>query len=57
MAAATFGDNPHDDVAGARACGMRTAHYATGACVPSPVADVIVGDLGDLPERLARFLA
>ncbi len=51
------GDNPHDDVAGARACGMRTAHYATGACVPSPVADVIVGDLSDLPERLARFLA
>jgi putative hydrolase of the HAD superfamily len=51
------GDNPDDDVAGARGCGMRTAHYAIAGRVPSEVADVVVGDLRDLPERLAPFLA
>ncbi len=51
------GDNPDHDVVAARHCGMRAAHYAIAGCVPSPVADVTVGDLSDLPERLARFLA
>jgi putative hydrolase of the HAD superfamily len=50
------GDNPHADVGGARACGMRTAHYAIAGRMPSPLADVVVGDLTHLPERLASFL-
>jgi putative hydrolase of the HAD superfamily len=46
------GDNPQADVAGARACGMRTAHYAIAGRAPSSLADVVVGDLAELPERL-----
>jgi len=49
------GDNPHADVAGARACGMRTAHYAIAGRAASPIADVVVGDLVELPERLRAF--
>jgi len=51
------GDNPQADVAGARGCGMRTAHYAIAGRAPSPVADLVIGDLTVLPERLAPFLA
>jgi hypothetical protein len=35
---------------------MRTAHYAIAGRVRSPVADVVVTDLADLPEHLERFL-
>jgi putative hydrolase of the HAD superfamily len=51
------GDNPHTDVLGAQKVGMRAAHYAIAGCEPSPVADVVVDNLADLPGRLARFLA
>ena len=47
------GDNPHADVLGAQKVGMRTAHYAAEGCVPSPVADVVVRDLADLPRLIA----
>ena len=46
------GDNPDADVAGARRVGMRAAHYAVGDAAPSPVADLIVKDLADLPRLL-----
>lgn len=50
------GDNPHDDVVGARACGMRTAHYAIAGRACSPDADVVVAALDELPARLAVYL-
>jgi putative hydrolase of the HAD superfamily len=46
------GDNPDADVVGARRVGMRAAHYAFGGAAPSPVADLIVKDLADLPRLL-----
>ena len=49
------GDNPDADVLGARKVGMRTAHYALAGSPPSPVADIVVGDLADLPRHLDRF--
>jgi putative hydrolase of the HAD superfamily len=49
------GDNPHADVLGAQKVGMRTAHYAIAGCVPSPVADVVIRDLADLPRSLDRY--
>lgn len=51
-----IGDNPDADVLGARKAGMRTAHYAIAGCAPSPVADIVVRDLADLADGLARFL-
>ena len=50
------GDNPEDDVAGARAAGMRAVHYVVTGRTPSPVADLIVAHLGDLPGRLDGLL-
>lgn len=46
------GDNPEDDVRGARGVGMRAAHYAGHAGAPAAEADLVVNDLGDLPARL-----
>ena len=46
------GDNPHDDVRGAKGCGMRAAHYTANGAPPSPEADVVVTDLADLPDAL-----
>lgn len=50
------GDNPHDDVVGAKQFGMRTAHYAIVGRAPSSVADIVVEDLADLPRHLDRYL-
>jgi putative hydrolase of the HAD superfamily len=47
-----IGDNPDADVVGARGIGMRTAHYTAGFRVPSADADLIVPDLGSLPEEV-----
>jgi putative hydrolase of the HAD superfamily len=49
------GDNPDADVAGAQRIGMRTVHYAFAGAAPSPVADLVVEDLADLP-RLVHAL-
>lgn len=46
------GDNPQDDVLGAKRCGMRAAHYAANGAPPSSEADVIVTDLADLIDAL-----
>ncbi len=50
--AAHVGDNPVDDVAGARGAGMRAVHYAAGGRAGAPHADLVVTDLAELPERL-----
>ncbi len=47
------GDNPQDDVLGAKRFGMRAAHYAWNGREPSPDADVVVSDLAELPDRLS----
>jgi putative hydrolase of the HAD superfamily len=49
-----IGDNPDADVLGAQKVGMRTAHYAIAGCVPSPVADLVIENLADLPRAIAR---
>ena len=50
------GDHPEKDVAGARACGLRTIHVVTAAA-PSPVeADAAVTSLRAVPALVARFL-
>jgi putative hydrolase of the HAD superfamily len=54
-AALHVGDNPRDDVQGARAVGMRTAHYVGSDGAGAPGADLIVSDLAELPERLAAL--
>jgi FMN phosphatase YigB (HAD superfamily) len=50
-----IGDNPDADVAGARSIGMRAAHYTAGFRQPAPRADLIVADLGMLPEEVFRI--
>lgn len=52
--AAHVGDNPVDDVMGARGAGMRGVHYAGGRRA-SEDADLVVEDLRDLPDRLAAL--
>lgn len=49
---AHVGDNPDADVAGARGMGIRAVHYAAGGRTPSPLADLVVTDLAELPDRL-----
>lgn len=49
---AHIGDNPEADVAGARGMGIRAVHYAAGGRTPSPLADLVVIDLADFPDRL-----
>ena len=46
------GDNLDSDIVGAQRVGMRAAHYAFAGAAPSPVADLIVKDLADLPRLL-----
>ncbi len=53
--AAHVGDNPVDDVSGARGVGMRAVHYATEGRVPASHADLVVSHLGDLPARLTSL--
>jgi putative hydrolase of the HAD superfamily len=50
-----IGDNPDADVAGARSIGMRAAHYTAGFRQPASQADLIVPDLGMLPEEVFRI--
>jgi len=50
--AAHVGDNPVDDVAGARGAGMRAVHFVAGGRVGAADADLVVTDLAELPERL-----
>jgi len=49
---AHVGDNPEADVAGARGMGIRAVHYVAGGRTPSPLADLVVTDLAELPDRL-----
>lgn len=49
---AHIGDNPDADVAGARGMGIRAVHYAAEGRPPSPLADLVVTDLAELPDRL-----
>lgn len=49
---AHIGDSPEADVAGARGMGIRAVHYAAGGRTPSPLADLVVIDLADFPDRL-----
>ncbi len=48
------GDDPVNDVTGARAVGMRALHYVPDGR-PTGAADGVVRHLGDLPDLLARL--
>lgn len=50
--AAHVGDNPLDDVTGARAVGMLAVHYAAGGRAPAAHADLVVSHLAEIPVRL-----
>ncbi len=50
-----IGDNPDADVVGAQSIGMRAAHYTAGFRRPAPQADLIVPDLGMLPDAVFRI--
>lgn len=50
------GDHPEKDVAGARACGLRTIHVVTTAAPPRVEADAAVTSLRAVPALVARFL-
>jgi putative hydrolase of the HAD superfamily len=50
--AAHVGDNPVDDVQGARAVGMLSVHYAAAGRAGDAQADLVIDDLAALPERL-----
>jgi putative hydrolase of the HAD superfamily len=50
------GDNPEADVLGAQRFGMRAAHYAIAGSSPSPVADIVVRDLAELPRLMIAKL-
>jgi len=50
--AAHVGDNPVDDVRGARGVGMLAVHYAAAGRAPAEHADLVVTDLAELPRRL-----
>ena len=49
-----IGDNPDADVVGARASGMRAAHYTAGVRMASVEADLIVLDLETLADQVFR---
>ena len=51
-AIAHIGDNPEADVAGARAMGLRAVHYVTEGRTSSPLADLVVTHLAELPDGL-----
>ena len=50
-----IGDNPDADVVGARAVGMRAAHYTAGFRAPATGADLVVADLAALPAEVFRI--
>jgi putative hydrolase of the HAD superfamily len=50
-----IGDNPDADVLGARAVGMRAAHYTAGFRAPAIDADLVVSDLALLPAAVFRI--
>jgi putative hydrolase of the HAD superfamily len=50
--AAHVGDNPVDDVQGARTVGMLAVHYTAGGRAGAAQADLVIDDLAALPERL-----
>ncbi len=52
---AHVGDNPVADVEGARALGLRAVHYTAGRRPPAERADLVLADLGTLPECLAAL--
>ena len=53
-AALHVGDNPLDDVQGARRAGMRAAHYVANGAQPATDADLVVAALDELPGLLER---
>ena len=50
-----IGDNPDADVVGARAIGMRAAHYTAGHRAPAAQADLVVPHLAELPAEVFRI--
>lgn len=50
--AAHVGDNPVDDVTGARGVGMLGVHYAARGRAPAEHADLVVTDLAEVPAAL-----
>ncbi|MGH7350451.1 MAG: HAD family hydrolase, partial [Candidatus Rokuibacteriota bacterium] len=50
-----IGDNPEADVIGAQGVGMRAAHYTAGFRAPAARADLVVADLGALPDEVFRI--
>jgi putative hydrolase of the HAD superfamily len=54
---AHVGDNPVDDVIGARRAGMLAVHYTGPSRPPAPEADLAVADLAELPHRLFRVVS
>ena len=54
---AHIGDNPVEDVTGARGAGMLGIHYAAAGRPPAAHADLVVSDLAALPDQLARLAA
>ena len=50
------GDSPEDDIAGARAAGMRAIHFVADGQPGSEAADLVLRDLAGLPDALARLL-
>jgi putative hydrolase of the HAD superfamily len=51
--AAHVGDNPVDDIAGARGVGMLGVHYTAGHRAAAAHADLVVEHLAEIPLRLA----
>ncbi len=52
--AAHVGDNPVDDVSGAKGVGMRAVHYAGGGRSPATHADLAIESLAELEAKLFR---
>lgn len=50
------GDTPKDDIAGARAAGMRAIHFVADGQPGSEAADLVLRDFAGLPDALARLL-
>jgi putative hydrolase of the HAD superfamily len=55
-AAVHVGDDPVNDVAGARAVGMRALHYVSDGQPASPDADGTLRHFADLPALVARLI-
>lgn len=50
------GDTPQEDIAGARAAGMRAIHFIPDGHPGSAAADLVLHDLASLPAALARLV-